>query len=631
MGAVTADFRLGPWRVEPGLNRISCNGSSLRLEPKVMEVLVCLAHHAGETLSKEHLLSAVWADTFVSDDVLTRSVSELRRVLEDDPKEPRYIQTIPKRGYRMVAPVEMVNGGSTPGSVAAAHSVEAQNMVAPRPSRWMWPLALAGITILLLGPLAAFNPDSVRARFWGAGSNPQIRSLAVLPLKNLSGDPSQEYFADGMTDELITYLSQISGLRVISYTSTYRYKLTKKTMPEIARELGVDGVVEGSVQRGGERVRVNAQLIYAPQETHVWAQSFDGNFQDALTVQSTLADAIAEQVKIKLTPAQKARLQAQRPVNLEALEAYLQGDYHLAKVGHRDKEGEARKAIAYFQEAIKEAPDFAAAYVKICQVYEVQAVIFSRAERWPMERAAAQKAVALDPNLSSAHLAVGEVKLQNDWDFPTAEAEFKKAVELDPNSAPAHDGLGDFFDITNHPDEGLREHLRAQELDPGNDHLSNNFYRSGQYDRAIELAKQRLELHPDDGVAHWSLFHNYGQLGMQKESIEQFIETANIFGYELAALAVNRTYTTSGKHAAMLEAARQMARYYGLGQFDRPGQVAIQYGRLGDKDQALAWLQKAFSVRDPEVVFMNCEPAFDFLRSDYRFQDLKRRVGLSTL
>jgi len=631
VGAVTADFRLGPWRVEPGLNRISCNGSSLRLEPKVMEVLVCLAHHAGETLSKEQLLSAVWADTFVSDDVLTRSVSELRRVLEDDPKEPRYIQTIPKRGYRMVAPVEMVNGGSTPGSVAAAHSVEAQNMVAPRPSRWMWPLALAGITILLLGPLAAFNPDSVRARFWGAGSNPQIRSLAVLPLKNLSGDLSQEYFADGMTDELITYLSQISGLRVISYTSTYRYKLTKKTMPEIARELGVDGVVEGSVQRGGERVRVNAQLIYAPQETHVWAQSFDGNFQDALTVQSTLADAIAEQVKIKLTPAQKARLQAQRPVNLKALEAYLQGDYHLAKVGHRDKEGEARKAIAYFQEAIKEAPDFAAAYVKICQVYEVQAVIFSHAERWPMERAAAQKAVALDPNLSSAHLAVGEVKLQNDWDFPTAEAEFKKAVDLDPNSATAHDGLGDFFDITNHPDEGLREHLRAQELDPGNDHLSNNFYRSGQYDRAIELAKQRLELHPDDGVAHWSLFHNYGQLGMQKESIEQFIETANIFGYELAGLAVNRTYTTSGKHAAMLEAARQMARYYGMGQFDRPGQVAIQYGRLGDKDQALAWLQKAFSVRDPEVVFMNCEPAFDFLRSDYRFQDLKRRVGLSTL
>jgi tetratricopeptide (TPR) repeat protein len=350
-----------------------------------------------------------------------------------------------------------------------------------------------------------------------------------------------------------------------------------------------------------------------------------------LTVQTSLADAIAEQVKIKLTPAQKARLQAQRPVNLKALEAYLQGDYHLAKVGSRSREDEARKAIAYFQEAIGEAPDFAAAYVKICQVYEVQAVIFSPAERWPVEKAAAEKAVALDPNLSSAHFAVGNVKLQDDWDFPAAEAEFKKAVELDPNSATAHDGLGDFFDITNHPEEALREHLRAQELDPGNDHMSNTFYRTRQYDRAIELAKKRLELHPDDGVAHWSLFHNYGQLGMQKESIEQFIETANIFGYEQAGLAVNRTYITSGKRAAMLEAARQMARYYGLGQLDRPMQVAIQYARLGDKDQTLAWLQKAVSVRDPEVVFMNCEPALDFLHSDYRFQDVMRRVGLSAL
>lgn len=628
---MTADFRLGPWRVEPGLNRISCNGSSLRLEPKVMEVLVCLAHRAGEPLSKEQLLQAVWPGTFVSDDVLTRSVSELRRVLEDDPKEPRYIQTIAKRGYRLVAPVGVFNSGSSPESLAVAHSAQTQNTVAVGCFRWRRPLALAGVTILLLGLLAAFNPGNVRARLWKTGNSPQIRSLAVLPLKNLSGDPSQEYFADGMTDELITYLSQISGLRVISYTSTYRYKLTQKTVPDIARELGVDGVVEGSVQRAGERVRVNAQLIYAPQETHVWAQSFDGNFNDALTVQSTLAGAIAEQVKIELTPAQKARLQTHRPVNLKAMEAYLQGDYHLARVGHRLREDESSKAIGYFQEAIKEAPDFTAAYVKICQVYEVQAVIFSRAERWPAERAAAEKAVALDPNLSSAHFALGNVKLQNDWDFPAAESEFKKAVELDPNSAMAHDGLGDFFDITSHPDEGLREHLRAQELDPSNDHLSNTFYRTRQYDRAIELAKKRLELYPDDGIAHWSLFHNYGQLGMQKESIEQFIETANIFGYEEAGLAVAQAHAASGNRGAMLEAARQMARYYGMGQVDRPDQVAIQYGRLQDKDQTLAWLQKAVSIRDPGLVFVNCEPAFDFVRTDSRFKDLMRRLGLPTL
>jgi tetratricopeptide (TPR) repeat protein len=401
-----------------------------------------------------------------------------------------------------------------------------------------------------------------------------------------------------------------------------------KRAPEIARELGVDALVEGSVQRVGNRVRVNAQLVFAPRETHLWAQSYDRDLVDALAVQSTLAEAIAEQVKVKLTPGQQARSQAQRPVNLNALEAYFQGDYHLAKVGQRLGNDEDSSAIAYFQQAIRDDPNFAAAYVKICDVYEVQAVITSQADRWPKEKAAAEKAVFLDPSLPGAHLALGYVRLLYDWDFPAARAEFLRAVELDPNNAIAHDALGDFLEITNHPDEGLREHVRAQELDPGRDHLSNSYYRERKYDRVIELAKKQIELHPDDGVAHWGLFHNYAQIGMERESIEHFVQTANLFGYNDAALAVRHAYVTSGSRAAMQEAAKQMARYYTQGQFDRPVQVAIGYGRLGDKDQALRWLQKAVSSRDAEVVFLNCEPAFDFLRADEQFQDLIRRVGL---
>jgi hypothetical protein len=216
-----------------------------------MEVLVCLAHHTGETLPKEQILQAVWAGTFVSDDVLTRSVSELRRVLEDDPKQPRYIQTIPKRGYRMMVPVEVIDSVSTSGSAAVANSAGVHNRVSARPVRWGRFLAVAGATILLVALLAAFDPGHVHARFWPMSTNPRIRSLAVLPPRNLSGDASQEYLSDGMTDELITYLSQIDDLRVISYTPNYRYKLTTKSLPEIARELGVEGVVEGSVQRAG--------------------------------------------------------------------------------------------------------------------------------------------------------------------------------------------------------------------------------------------------------------------------------------------------------------------------------------------------------------------------------------------
>jgi len=627
---VAADFRLGPWRVEPGLNRISSNGSSLRLEPKVMEVLVCLAHHPSETLSKEHLLQTVWPGTFVSDDVLTRSVCELRRVLEDDPKQPRYIQTIPKRGYRMVAHVEMVTGGSSSDSVAAPHSVEAQNMVA-RPSRWMRPLALAGITVLLLGPLAAFNPDNVRARLRQAGSTSQIRSLAVLPLKNLSKDPSQEYFADGMTDELITYLSQNHELRVISYTSVLAYKASKQSASEIARNLGVDALVEGSVQRGGDRVRVNAQLIYAPLDTHLWAQSYSRDLEDALTLQSELAADIAAQVNTKLTPAQQARLQAPHPVNLKALEAYLQGTAHLAMVGSRTGIDEARKAIADFRDAIREDPTFAAAYLKICQVYDDQAVLFSKGERWPAEKEAAEKAISLDPNLAGAHVALGWVRLNYDRDPSAAGAEFQRAIELDPNSADAHQAMGDYLEGTNRLEQGRNEHEIAQRLDPGGDHLSASLFRNREYDRSIEFLKKRAETQPEDGGVHYALAHNYAQKGMKPEYVSEFLKTALSYGYPDVAASVRHAYATAGYHAAQREVARQMERYYRKGEFDRPVQIAIAHCRLGDKDQVLRWLEQAYEDHDGELALVYPEPEFDFLRTDSRFRNLMRRLGLPTL
>ena len=617
---MNSDFHVGSWFVQPGLNTVSHNGTSHRLEPKVMEVLVCLARHPGEPLSKEQLLSTVWPHTFVSDDVLTRSISELRRVLEDNPKEPRFIQTIPKRGYRLVVQVARTDDRSELTPSDNAHQRNSKRVIRAA-------IGLGAVT-LLLGVVAGWRASDLRSWLWANGNLPPVRSLAVLPLKNLSGDATQEYLADGMTDELITYVSQVPGLRVISYTSVIPYKDTRKSLPTIARELGVDAVVEGSVQRIGDRIRVNAQLIYASQDTHIWAQSYDRDFKDAMTVQSTLAVAIADQVKIRLTRAEEARFQATRTVNLKALEAYLQGDYHLAKVGDRYSGEEARTAIAFFQDAIREDPNFAAAYVKICQVYETQSVLFSKAERWPTEKAAAEKAVILDPNLPAAHVAVGFVRLLYEWDLPAARAEFERALELDPNSASAHDALGDLFEITNHPHEGMLEHQRAQALDPGSDHVSNSFYRSRQYDRGIELVKKRLELHPEDGGAHFQLFNQYAQKGIQKEAIEEFRQTAILFGYGDSGNAVSRVYVASGYHAAILEAARQMAKYYTRGQLDRPVLVAIEYARLGDQDHALQWLETGYADRDPDLLYAYPEEEFDFLRADSRFQKLFRKVGL---
>jgi len=323
-------------------------------------------------------------------------------------------------------------------------------------------------------------------------------------------------------------------------------------------------------------------------------------------------------------------MQGSGPVNLKATEAYLQGDYHLARIASvpRFREDDAQKALAYFKEAIHEYPAFADAYVKIDEVYEAQGGVRSRDEIWLAEKAVAEKALSLDPGLPGAHLAMGGVRLVHDWDFPAAKAEYRRALELDPNRAQAHDALGDYLDISNRLDEGRREHERAQQLDPGNDHLSNSLYRRRDYDRAIELAGKQLEIHPEDGVAHWRLFYNYGQKGMQKESIEHFVQTAKIFGYDDVELPVHRAYASGGIRAAMEEEARQMARYYVLGKFDRPAQVAMEYARLEDKEQTMKWLNKAFADHDPDLLFSNCEPAFDFVRSDARFQDLVRRVGL---
>jgi TolB-like protein/DNA-binding winged helix-turn-helix (wHTH) protein len=355
------------------LNTISQNGTSNRVEPKMMEVLVCLAEHTGEVVPKEKLLQAVWPDTFVSDDVLKRSVSELRRVFGDDAHESRIIETIPKRGYRLVLDAKPANG-HRPAHLASSQVAEAELPSTRRVTR-KWRIGLSGIGIVvpLCGLLLAFNIAGSRERVFGNGGPPPIRSLAVLPLQNLSGEPGQDYFADAMTEELITELSGISTLKVISRTSVMRYKNTNKSLPDIAADLHVDGIVEGSVLRSGHSVRITAQLIYAHTDTNIWARTYDRDLRDVLTLQSAVATAIAEEINVTLTPQYKLRLANVKAIKPKALDAYLSGRFHLEQMSilffKRGMENRARdeqtNAMQSFREAINLDPTYAPAYLGV--------------------------------------------------------------------------------------------------------------------------------------------------------------------------------------------------------------------------------------------------------------------------
>ena len=543
---MNGDFRVGPWLVKPGLNRISQNGSSVRVEPKVMGVLVCLASQPGEPVSKETILKTVWPDTFVSDDVLTRSVSELRRAFEDEAKDSRFIQTIPKRGYRLLAPVVAVSkdeaNGVPPEPCPAVSVAPAKRMQRTKPR--MIAATVLVVAGLLFG-VTAFKADGLRNRLFG-NKNPAIHSIAVLPLKNLSDDPSQKYFASGMTEELITDLSQVSALKVISRTSSEVYEGTHKTLPEIARELNVDAIVEGSVQRSADRVRITAQLIYASQDKNLWARSYERDVQDVLALQGTLATGIVDEIRIQVAPSEQARLNEPRTVSASALDAYLEGNYHLHRTGRGFGDEETHTAAQCFQRAIDEDPSFAPAYIGLAYAHNV---ILGATSLWrpspqdhEIRKAAAKKALELDPSSSEVHELLANLDC-DDWKWSQAEEELRRAITLNPNRAESHDALGFFLIAIGRPDEGVKELQGAQELDPKNDHLANAFFYQGKYDDAIQLALRDLERQPDDGLGHYSLYQTYALAGKYPEAIRELEKALELFGFKELAAPLDRAFT----------------------------------------------------------------------------------------
>jgi TolB-like protein/DNA-binding winged helix-turn-helix (wHTH) protein len=621
---VNSDFRVGPWLVQPSLNTISQNGTSNRVEPKMIEVLLCLAEQAGEVVPKEKLLQTVWPGTFVSDDVLKRSVSELRRVFGDDAHQSRIIETIPKRGYRLVLDVKPANGHELAHGELSQLAAAELPSVQPAIRKWRIGLFGVGVVVPVCALILAFNIAVSRERIFGNGGPPLIRSLAVLPLQNLSGDPSQEYFADGMTEELINELSRLSGLKVISRTSITRYRNTDKSLPQIAHELNVDAIVEGSVLRSGDRVRITAQL-HAASDASLWADAYDRNLQDVLALQSTVARAIADRIRVEITPTERARLQDRRPINPAALEAYLQGEYHGQRFGTGSGPEERYKAAQYFQQAIRSDPNFARAYVALAGTYITN--VGPSSQEAPLVRDALEKALAADPDLSDAHLWMARFREYHEWDFAAAEQEFRRAIELDPNNALAHDFYGDYLDNMGRQHEGAKEQQLAQELDPGNDHLIDGFFMQGEYQRALEMARDDVKMHPDAGGSHWALYRACLRTGSFDEAIQELQHVVTLYGVPDLARPLARADATSGYRGALRLWAEDLIRLQGKGTPASPTMIAEVYAYLGDREHALEWLEKGFQERDGFLVGLKA-PVWQPLRSDPQFQDLVRRIGL---
>jgi len=487
-----------------------------------------------------------------------------------------------------------------------------------------------GLAVLLLVTLVALHMGRWRDRLLGQSTTPHIDSLAVLPLENLSRDPEQEYFADGMTDALITDLAKISALRVISRTSVMHYKKTGKTIPEIARELNVDAIVEGSVQSSGNRVRVTAQLIRAASDQHLWADSYERDLGDVLGLQDEVALAIARQIKIKLTPQEQVRLATSRPVDPQAYQAYLKGRYHQNKRTAAD----IQKSVEYFQQSVDKDPAFALGYAGLADSYDLLSTYLGVAPEHSSlkARAAANKALELDETLAEAHTSLAAILVSYDWDWEGAGREFRRALELNPSYATAHYLYGFTYLLPQgKAEEAIWEMKRALEIDPLsliiNANLGDTYRLARQYDLAVEQCRRTLEMDSQFAVAHAALGRAYEQKGMYQEAISEF--HAALLGIATQPLAgIGHAYALSGRRSEALKVLEQLQET-STRSFVSPFDFATVYVGLGEKDQAIAWLERAIEVHSFPVIYLNTDPRFDSLRSDPRYLALLHRVRLT--
>jgi TolB-like protein/DNA-binding winged helix-turn-helix (wHTH) protein/Tfp pilus assembly protein PilF len=621
-------LRFGVFEADLRTGQLTRSGARVRLQDQPFQVLAALLEKPGELVTREELRSRIWPKTIVDfDHGLNKAVSKIRDALGDSGDKPRFVETVARRGYRFLADVMPVDD-TVAGAEAAPAQVARLDAGGARP--WAFPrarriaaLAGLGLAVGLVAALAWFL--TVRTEL-----TPRIRSLAVLPLENLSGDAGQEYFADGMTDELITRLGQISTLRVISRTSAMTYKGMRKPMPQIGSELNVDAVVEGSVLRSGQRVRITAQLIQLPADTHIWSESYEGDMRDALALQDRVARAIAEQVRATLNRQEQAALQGAKAVRPEAYDAYFKGRYFW---NQRTGDG-LRKAIEFFTSAIEKDPTFAAAYSGLADAYALSGDweygIVSPQDAFARAKAAAGKALALDPNLAEAHTSLAFALDLYAWDWQTAEREYRRAIALNPGYATAHQWYAWHLIVTGHAADGIAELRTAVNLDPLAPILAADLADAlciGRlYDESLQQSRKALELQPNFAVAHYQLGQTLVQMSRYDQAIAEF-RTAIAQSGDNTTFDSNlaHAYAVSGRAAEATEILKDLEGRQ-TGESPTDASIALVYVGLGDNDKAMAWLNKAYQARfNPSILL---RPAFDPIRSDPRFRDLLGRIGL---
>src|SRR5258706_5096674 len=648
------NVRFGVFEADMEAGELRKHGLRLKLSEQPFQILAMLVARPGEVVSREVLRERLWpSDTFVDfDHGLNNAVMRLREVLGDSSDHPRFIETLPRRGYRFIAPVELKSPALDNVELEAAasdKSAAVPEILAKNGSGSSDALLKAGqgqagrrfslprIAMLAAAVLAGsalisgITVHYVRGVNASKGKANRSSSLVVLPLENLSGDKEQDYFADGMTDDLIANLAKIRSLRVISRSTAMAYKGTNRLFNQIANELTVDAVVEGTVMRVGNRVRITAELVQVSTDRHLWADTYESQIGDVLTLQNRVSSAIVDEIRINLTPEDKERLAKNPSVSPEAYEEYLKGRYYWNK---RSGDGFA-KAIRYFENATRRDPQYALAYAGLADCYGIiGATIYGSipvAEAAPKAKAAAIRALEIDPSLAEAQTSLATAKFNYDWDWAGAAEGFRRAIQLDPGYATAYQRYSLYSIAIGRFDDSLQQIKKARDLEPLSISINASFgwrlYLAREYDRSIAQLRDTLEMDPSYEWAHLTLGQAYEQKGQYDLALEELHHAVEIsHSSPLMVSALAHAYALSANHS---EARKLFAQLDALSkkQYVSPFYVAIVYLGLGKNEVAMNWLQKAYEDRSNGLVFLKVEPELDPLRSDPRFISLLRKLN----